>query len=352
MKILAIDLGKFKSVACLLDTDNNQTEFQTIPTFCWAFEQLLHTTQPQQVVFETGAVSGWVHDLCQGLGYRVVVANPNADAWKWQNVKRKTDKDDALKLAKLSALGQIQPVHMPTLESRQYKRLVKFRKDIVRRINQLKNGIRSLLCAQGMNMLTSGKAWTIEGLAMLENHRKPLSECSIEQLWRGELDVDLTLLDTLSEQLNNIEKYLTQLAKHEERVQLLMTIPGVGRCTAEVIVTSLDDPHRFQNARQVSSYAGLVPRQHQTGQTNRLGRISKHGSKLLRSTLVEGAWLSLQYNPWAVEIFNRISGGQKTRRKTAIVAVARKLLVRCWAMLRHNEPWNPDLMPQLIEKVT
>lgn len=350
MKILAIDLGKFKSVSCLLDTENNQTEFQTIPTIRWAFEQLLHTTQPQQVVFETSTVSGWIYDFCQSLGYPVLVANPSADAWKWKNVKRKTDKDDALKLAKLTALDQIESVYMPGLESRQYKRLVKFRKDIVWRINKLQSGIRNLLCAQGMNMLTRGKAWTIEGLATLEKHRKPFSECSMEELWEGELDVDLTLLDTLSEQLHKIEKHLTQLAKQEERVQLLMTIPGVGRRTAEVIVTSLDDPHRFQNARQVSSYAGLVPSQRQSGQTNRLGRISKRGSRLLRTSLVQAAWLSLQYNPWAVEIFNRISGGQKTRRKTAIVAVARKLLVRCWAMLRHNQPWNPDLTPQLVEK--
>ncbi len=352
MNILAIDLGKFKSVSCLFNTANNQTEFQTIPTLRWAFEQLLHTTQPEQVVFETGTVSGWVHDLCKSLGYPVLVANPSEDAWKWQNVKRKTDKDDALKLAKLTALDQIKAVHMPNPENRQYKRLVKFRKDIVRRTNQLQSGIRSLLCAQGMNMLTRGKAWTLEGLATLEKHRKPLSECSMEELWRGELDIDLTLLDMLSEQLHKIEKHLTQLAKEEERVQLLMTIPGVGRPTAEVIVTSLDDPHRFQNARQVSSYAGLVPNQRQTGQTNRLGRISKRGSNLLRSTLVEVAWISLRYNPWAVEIFNRISGGQKTRRKTAIVAVARKLLVRCWAMLRHHEPWNPDLLPQLVGKAT
>lgn len=158
------------------------------------------------------------------------------------------------------------------------------------------------------------------------------------------------MLDTLSKQLHKIEERLTQLAKQEERVQLLMTVPGIGRRTAEVIVTCLDDPHRFKNARQVSSYAGLVPNQRQTGQTNRFGRISKRGSNLLRSTLVEVAWISLRYNPWAIEIFNRISGGQKTRRKTAIVAVARKLLVRCWAMLRHHEPWNPDLLPQLVGK--
>ena len=199
---------------------------------------------------------------------------------------------------------------------------------------------------KGWHLLGGGKAWNIEGLETLEKHRKPLSECSIEELWKGELDVELTLMNTLSEQLDHIDKHLDRLAKQEERVQLLMTIPGVGRRTAEVVVTALDDPHRFSTARQVSAYAGLVPNQRQSGQTNRLGRITRRGSRLLRTTLVEASWLLVRYNPWALEIFNRICGGQKTRRKTAIVAVARKLLVCCWAMLRNNQPWNPNLTLQ------
>ena len=73
MKILAIDLGKFKSVACLFDTQDNQTQYQTVPTLRLAFEQLLHETQPDKVVFETCTICGWIHDLCQSLGYPVLV---------------------------------------------------------------------------------------------------------------------------------------------------------------------------------------------------------------------------------------------------------------------------------------
>jgi transposase len=341
MKILAIDLGKFKSVACLLNTDTNQSEYETVPTQALTFEQLLQRHRPQKVVIETCTMSGWVYDLCTGQGYEVVVANPSSDAWQWRNVKRKTDKDDALKLAKLAALEQLVPVHMPSLEMRQYRRLVKYRKVLVGRVNQVKNSIRSLLCAQGITVVAGHKAWTLAGLEALEQQRKAFSECSLEELWRGELDVELTLLDSLWQQLDRVDQKLEQLAKQEERVQLLMTIPGVGRRTAEVIVTILDDPHRFDNARQVSSYAGLIPDQRQSGQTNRLGRITKRGSRVLRGALVEISWLLLRFNPWALAIYNGICGGQKTRKKTAIVAVARKLLVRCWAMLRHNQPWNP-----------
>jgi transposase len=87
MKILAIDLGKFNSVACLFNSNLNQSEFETITTQRWAFEQLLNKTQPEQVIIETSSISGWVHDLCCGLGDKVLVANPSTEAWRWQNVK-------------------------------------------------------------------------------------------------------------------------------------------------------------------------------------------------------------------------------------------------------------------------
>jgi hypothetical protein len=71
--------------------------------------------------------------------------------------------------------------------------------------------------------------------------------------------------------------------------------------TAEVLVTTLDDVHRFDNARQVSAYIGLVPRQYQSGETDRNGRITKRGWRLLRTILLECAWCALRYNDWARE---------------------------------------------------
>lgn len=340
MKILAIDLGKFNSVACLFDTATNQSEFETIATKHWAFEQLLAKTQPEQVVIETSSISGWVHDLCERLNYKVLVANANQEAWRWKNVKRKTDKDDALKLAKLAALGQISPVYVPAAERRQYRHLVKYRKTLVHRINRIQNNIRSLFDQQGISIPQGHRAWSVTGIETLSQYRKPLAQCQVEEFWQGELDLELQSLDGLWQQLQSVDDQLEKIAKQDEQIQLLQTIPGVGRKTAEVIVAILDDPHRFQNARQVSAYAGLVPDQRQSGQSNRMGNITRRGSRLLRSALVEVAWIMLRYNAWAAAVYGRICGGQKTRKKTAIVAVARKLLVRCWAMLRHKQPWQ------------
>ena len=113
-----------------------------------------------------------------------------------------------------------------------------------------------------------------------------LAECSLDDLWRGELDLELIQLEHLRQHQHEIHKQLKALARADERVQLLQTIPGVGRKTVEVVVAYLDVPHRFQNARQVSSYAGMVPRRYQSGEMDRQGRIHKRGPRQLRSALL------------------------------------------------------------------
>ncbi len=343
-RILAIDLGKFKSVTCLLDSDTNQTEFWTMATDRQYLLAVLKNYHPDLVVIESCGLAGWVHDICTEEGYEVLVCNPNQEAWKWKRIKRKTDRDDALKLAKLAALEQLVPVYIPCRQQREYRRLVKYRQVVLGRINRVQNNIRAIFAQRGMEMVRGQKAWALERLELIAQHRQPLAECSLDELWRGELDLELSQLEHLRQHQHEIHKQLKALARADERVQLLQTIPGVGRKTAEVVVAYLDDPHRFQNARQISSYAGMVPRRFQSGEMDRQGRIHKRGPRQLRSALVEAAWLMLRYNPWAKSVYERLTSGQKTRKKKAIVAVARKLLVRCWVMLLRKEPWNKETM--------
>ena len=104
MKILAIDLGKYKSVACNYVTATGTARFATVVTHANEFDRLLSQESPDLVVIETCSIAGWVHDLCCQRGVKCQVANPSSEAWKWKNVKRKTDRDDALKLAHLAAL--------------------------------------------------------------------------------------------------------------------------------------------------------------------------------------------------------------------------------------------------------
>ena len=158
-RILAIDLGKFKSVTCLLDTATNQTEFWTMTTDRQYLLAVLKKYAPELVVIESCSLAGWVHDECTAEGYQVLVCNPNQEAWKWKHVKRKTDRDDALKLAKLAALRPTVPVYIPGRQQREYRRLVKYRQVVLGRINRVQNNIRSIFVQRGLELMRGQKAW-------------------------------------------------------------------------------------------------------------------------------------------------------------------------------------------------
>ena len=341
MIIIAIDLGKFNSMACVYDNETQNTQFETLATERGFFRTLFNSYSPDLVVVEACGPSGWVSDLCGLMEIPVLVCSTHEDAWLMKNVKRKTDKDDAIKLARLASLGELVPTHVPTKAIRERRRLIKYRKKIVDRINSCKSSIRAVFVNQGIPISQGAKTWHT-GRAFLIENSKPLLECEPNELWRGELHLELTLLESLEVTLNKIEKQLESIAKTDTQIQRVQTINGVGRVTAEAIVNWIDDPHRFKSAREVGSYAGLVPRQYQSGNTDRHGRITKRGPRLLRTLLVECAWCSLQYNQWSRQTYDRIHAGKQPRKKKAAVAMARRILVLAWAMMRDEVDYDPE----------
>ena len=338
--ILAIDLGKFKSVACDYDTTTHSHTFTTLPTTPQAVHDLVVEHSPDRVVIEVGSQAGWVKDLCEALGIEVQVANPNHEAWRWKNIKRKTDKDDALKLAQMSAVGQLPTVELPGAKVRQWRSLIGYRWTLVGRRTAIKNNIRATLDRQGLSMPAGKSGWTNKARSMLQLDARPMNEVTPEELWRGQLHVELQALEQVGLLIGQVELKLEALAKANERVQLLQTIPGVGPRLSEVMVAVIDNPRRFKNAKQVGAYAGLVPRLIESGTMSRHGKITGRGNKLLRALLVEVSWLMRRYNPHLRAIFENVCRGSKTRRKIAAVAVARRLLIICWAMLRDGTTWR------------
>jgi len=338
MKILALDLGMNKSVACVLDTDSHAYAFETFRTEPRKLRELMLAVQPNQVVFEVCSISGWVRDLCEELGCRYDVANPSHEAWRWRHVKRKSDRIDALKLARLAAMNQLPTVHVPTREVRQWRALVVYRHTLVRRRTRVKNHIRSLLLTHGLRLPPGQGGWTKAAIAEIHDH---VASEEPGALWKVTLRVELDQFEAVSRAIERVEQELDAIAIRRPRVALVQTIPGVGPRLAELIVSVIDDPHRFRTGRQVGSYAGLTPRQYQSGESNRRGRISRQGNPLLRAMLVEVSWVSLRYNPVIRAVYERTCRGSRARRKIAIVAVARRLLVWAWAMLRDNTPWRP-----------
>lgn len=338
--ILALDLGKFKSVACVLDVAGNTHRFETIVTNPAAVQDLLAEVMPDRLVIEACSISGWVCDIARAMEIVVQVANTNDEAWNWKKVKRKTDRVDAFKLAKLSLLEQLTEVHIPEPPVRQWKSLIKYRHGLIDRRTAIKNTIRSLLDSQGLSMPHRARAWTKMAIAELSQLARPLSECGELELWRGQLHIELRSLKQIGESIGECDATLNPMAAADARVVRLQTIPFVGPRLAELIVSTIGDPHRFANSRQVSAYAGLVPRQFQSGTLDHLGRITGQGPGLLRRVLVQAAWGMQRKETRAKIVFERLCHGQKTRRKKAAVALARKILVWCWAMMRDGTTWD------------
>jgi transposase len=344
MKILALDLGKYKTVGCAYERESGQHRFRATSTTPAALQQLVREEKPERVVIEVCNIAGWVGDLLRGLGVEVQVANTSDDAWRWRKVKKKNDRCDALKAAQLSAVNQLRTVYIPLLEVRQWRALIAFRQQLVRRRSQIKNHIRDLLVSEGHLLPRGGKCWTQLGIADLEALARPLAEVELNELWRGQLHMELRQLREVQAEITVAEAKLDAIAASDSRVALLRTIPGVGPRLSEAIVALLDQPKRFHKASEVSAYVGMVPKELDSGETRRRGPITKHGSRLVRSLLVEVAWAGLRHNRWVRETYQRISGGKKSRKKIAIVAVGRRLLVRCWAMLRDGSSWrSPEI---------
>ena len=342
MRILAMDFGKSKTVICDYDSVSGEHSFRSIRTKAQEIHDLVVEREPDRVVIEICTVAGWIHDIVSCLGAEVQVANPNTEGWRWKNVKRKTDRKDALKLAQLSAMNQLPLVHMPCHEVRSKRSLISYRQRLVKRRTQIKNSIRAILDRESCSMPSGKSGWSKRSVDVLRKMSRSLEECSIEDLWRGQLHVELCMLESVSKCLDEVTSKLDCLGKNDKAVQLLETAAGIGPRLAEAVAAFIDEPERFTSGKQVGSYAGLTPKQYQSGQMNRQGRISGQGNKLLRALLVEVSWMGLRHNAWMRQTYERLLRGSPSRKKIAITAVARKLLVRCWAMLRDGQAWRDD----------
>ena len=342
--ILALDLGKYKSVACIYRGPDSQ-RFTTITTSRTELTRLFAKHRPAVILIEACLLCGWVRDLCVERGVTCLVANTTSEAWKFKHLKRKTDRDDALRLVEVYRLGKFPSVAIPDKEVREKRALIEQRQKRVGRRVAVPNRIRALLAAQGLAAPVGVRAWSELGLAGIAAYAQPLGQCAATELWRGRLHLALSELTHVKQLLDQAEKKLDELAKTDEGMKILQTIPGVGPRTAEAVVAFLPEPKRFKTTKQVSAYGGLVPRQYQSTDTDHRGRITKRGPRTLRKLLVECAWCLLRYNAWARAVYQRLTHGGKTRKKQAIVALARKLLVRCWAMLRDGTVWRAEPAP-------
>ncbi len=124
---------------------------------------------------ESCGPSGWINDLAMNTGHKTIVCSTDEDDRRWSNVKRKTDKDDALKLARVASVNELKAVHMPAEEHCEFRSLVKYRKTLDYRINKMKCTIRVWFVNHGIAIDSSEKA-SHTGREHINSFRKLLVE--------------------------------------------------------------------------------------------------------------------------------------------------------------------------------
>lgn len=340
MLYVGLDTHLRTSTLCVLDLHGKPITTRTIRgpwlrAAEWLQDLARQRGEDVAVCFEASCGYGQLHDRLATFCRDVQVAHPGKLRLIFQS-KRKADRLDARKLAKLLFLGEVPRAHVPPPAVRARRELVELRKSLVERRNGVYSRIRSLLRSAAVEVPENlSSLWTGPGRAWLAGVAWPDAATAL----RAELLLDE--LDHVVAQLKRLTAELDRLGKEDAAVQLLRTIPGVGPRTAEAAVAYLDDPRRFGRTKQAAAYVGLVPRSDSSGDRERLGRITKEGPATLRWLLVQSAWQAVRRDGFWRGVFERLHKGRTEVRKKALVAVAHKLLRTMHAMLRDGCEWSP-----------
>lgn len=331
---VGLDVHLATSTCCILDQHGVCVKQKTIRGH-WSkmIDYLRDLRQPMAVCFEASCGYGVIHDRLRQFAQRVVVAHPGRVRLIFRS-KRKNDRIDAHKLAKLLYLDEVPAVHVPSADMRAWRELIECRRRQIDLRVRIKNQIRALLRAYGVQTPPRMGLWTRKGRAWLAEQTWPTPSAGLRRdlLLRELMQID-EVVATLTEQLD-------ALVSEHAGGRLLQTIPGVGPRTAEAFLAYVDDANRFARTNCVASYFGLVPRQDASGGINRQGRITREGPATVRKMLVEAAWRCIEKCPSMRAAFDRIAAGKKERRKIALIAIARRLSRIMLAMLKSGEVWD------------
>jgi transposase len=334
MRYVGLDVHWKQSTFCVLDEHGRKVQTRTVRgNWSEVITELGKIGPPFSICFEASTGYGYLYDGLRRVARRVVVAHAGQLRLIFRS-KRKNDRVDAEKLAKLMFLGEVPVVHVPSGEVRSWRRLITHRQKLIGERARVKNSIRGMLRSQGIEAPRG--LWGRRGLDWLQT-----AELSTE-LDCLQRDVLLERLRTLTEMIDRVEEQLNRVGNRHAGVQLLKTIPGVGNRTAEAVMAWVDDPGRFPRVRCIGRYFGLVPSQDASGPVNHLGHITREGPAVVRGLLTEAAWVSIRRSERVRSFYERVMRGDNERKKIAVVATAHYLLRVMLTMLQTGEVWRTE----------
>jgi transposase len=237
--------------------------------------------------------------------------------------KQKTDRQDAQLILRLLLEDRFPRIWVPNWENRDLRQLLWHRHRMVQARTRIMNQLQAVALNEGLRC--KKRLWRERGRQQLESFRLAP--------WASRRRRDLLeLLDRLNPTIAELSQAIEHEVEKYPEAQRLRTHPGVGALTALAFVLIIGRAERFQCGKQLASYLGLVPLEESSGNRRRLGHITKQGSSMLRFLLVEAAQVTVRSVPeWRSKYLHLM---MRRGRKTAKVAMARRLAVRLYWMMR------------------
>ena len=323
----ALDVAIEKTALCIVDRDGAvvlETDVASDPDALATCLAPYHL-KLARLGLEAGPLSEWLVRGLERHGFRAVLMETRHVRAALSARIAKTDRKDARGMADLLRMGWFRPVHVKSMDAREHRALLTARSTLVRRLNDIENSVRGLLRGFGIKLATTLRAqWDVKVRDAIAGH--PALPAILEPL--------LVARAALRDQVAIIDKRVRDTARQDQVCRRLMTMPGVGPIVALTYRAAVDEPERFVSSKSVGASFGLTPRRYQSGETDRVGCISRAGDASVRVALFEAAhvmltrsakWSSLK--SWAIRL------AQRRGLKRAKVALARKLAVilhRMW----------------------
>lgn len=304
-------------------------------------EKLIDTIQKLRpairlIVYEAGPTGYCLARTLQSAGLPVCVVAPSKTP-RQSAPDSKTDRLDAKKLAEFAAKGLLKPIAIPTKQQEAHRQLTRLREQLVEKLKRTKLQIKSFLLQHGIEQPPGLVSWSLPAIEKLKRLQlsKHLRYC---------LDTLIEQLLFITAQLKDAEQTIKQVFSKgplAAKIKILTTHPGIGPVIATQFCTEIFNPKRFKDKTELAKYVGLAPSVRQSGQTLRDGPILKTGRPQLRCNLIQGAWRWIAKDTHARKTFYKLTHNTGHKNK-AITAMARKLAVHLWKMIRENEPYCPE----------
>ena len=331
MLYVGLDVHSRQSSLCILNAAGGTVnQIQLKGPRAQVVDRLRQLDQPFSICYEASCGYGHLYEALRPLAQHVAVAHPGKLRLIYGS-KRKNDRIDAQKLAKLLLLDMVPPVHVPSIDVRAWRSLILLRQRLLQQVVRAKNRIRGVL--REHDIVGAKWLWSKKQIAWLES-------LELHPVAKLRLELAVEEFKALQTKVKRIERELQKYADAHPAVALLMTIPGVGIRTAETFVAWVDDVARFRNSRRLGSYFGLVPCQDASADRNRLGHITRDGPPVMRKLICEATWTAIKRCRVFRAFFERVMGGKGERKKIALVATMHRMIRVMGAMMRSGAPYH------------